>query len=185
MKITLVTGNKNKLAEWRRLLPDDIELTAADIDLEEIQSLDLEAIVIDKAKRAYEHVGSPVLVEDVSAGLVGLGGLPGPFIKYFEIQLGEDALYKLATTDNKDAVVTCMIGYYDGARAIAARGDIRGTVVSYRGDVGFGFDHVFVPEGQTETYAEMGRAAKDAISHRSQAIKEMLRQLSLEESVSA
>ncbi|HET6924566.1 MAG TPA: non-canonical purine NTP pyrophosphatase, partial [Candidatus Saccharimonadales bacterium] len=86
--ITFVTGNPGKLAEWQRLFPADIRLESADVDLDEIQSLDLEAIAIDKAKRAYAQLQRPVLVEDVAAGLDSLGGLPGPFVKYFEKSIG-------------------------------------------------------------------------------------------------
>lgn len=177
--ITLVTGNAGKLKEWQRLLPKDITLEAVDIDLDEIQSLDLEAIVIDKAKRAYEQVGKPVLVEDVAAGLVKLGGLPGPFIKYFEIALGQDALYQLAGKSGEPAIVTATICYYDGVTAITARGDVAGIVVAPRGNNGFGFDVCFQPEGSTKTYAEMDSDEKDSISHRSQALKVLLKQLKI------
>jgi len=77
------------------------------VDLDEIQSLDLEAIAVDKAKRAYEKVGKPVLVEDVSAGLDSMGGLPGPFIKYFEVTLGMDALYQLRKAQDEPGSATC------------------------------------------------------------------------------
>src|SRR4051794_8967648 len=94
--LTLVTGNEHKLAEWRRLLPAGFKLENVELDLHEVQSLDLEVIIIDKVKRAYASVGKPVIAEDVSAGLDKLGGLPGPFMKFFEKQLGKDALFQLA-----------------------------------------------------------------------------------------
>ncbi len=83
MKLTLVTGNKGKLAEWQRLLPKNIEMTNHDVDLNEIQSLNSEEIVSDKAKRAYKILKTPVVVEDVSVGVEHLCWLPGPFIKIF------------------------------------------------------------------------------------------------------
>ena len=82
-QIFLVTGNKNKLREWQEVLPANVQIDTVDVDLDEIQSDDPEVIVADKARRAYEKVGKPVVVEDVEAGLEKLGGLPGPFIKYF------------------------------------------------------------------------------------------------------
>lgn len=174
---TLVTGNTGKLAEWRRLFPEDIPLESADIDLEEIQSLDLEAIAIDKAKRAYEQIGSPVLVEDIAAGLNKLHGLPGPFIKFFELQLGADALFQLAGREGEAAVVSCVIAYYDGEQAVAVRADVTGIVTSKRGSHGFGFDVCFVPDGQDKTYGQMTPAEKDTISHRAKAIKLLLAHL--------
>jgi non-canonical purine NTP pyrophosphatase (RdgB/HAM1 family) len=168
--IYLVTGNAHKLIEWQRLLPADIIIESIDIDLDEIQSIDPQEIVADKARRAYEQVGKPVVVEDVSAGLEKLGGLPGPFVKFFIKQLGGGALYTLAGADGEKATVSCTVGYYDGKELITVRADIDGTVLEMRGDHGFGFDGTFVPEGQTLTYAEMADSEKDSVSHRAKAV---------------
>jgi inosine triphosphate pyrophosphatase len=171
MKITLVTGNTHKLEEWRRQLPSDIEIDAVELDLSEIQSSDPLEIMADKAKRAYEALGIPVVVEDVSAGLLKLGGLPGPFVKFFIKTLGEDALYQLAGKEGEPAITTCSIAYYDGHELVTVRGDVEGTVVAPRGDSTFGFDRTFVAKGQTLSYGEMTGEQKDKISHRSVAIK--------------
>jgi inosine triphosphate pyrophosphatase len=170
-KIFLITGNKNKLEEWRRQLPEDIEIDSVDLDLTEIQSMDPEEIIVDKARRAHEATKKPVVVEDVSAGLIKLGGLPGPFIKFFIKALGNDALIKLAGEQNEPAIVSCSIAYYDGHDLLTVRGDVTGTVVASRGSNGFGFDTTFVPAGQNLTYAEMSGGQKDGASHRSIAIK--------------
>ncbi len=177
MKIFLVTGNANKLEEWRRQLPADIEIDSVDVDLAEIQSIDPEEVMADKAKRAFEATGKPVVVEDVSAGLDKLGGLPGPFIKFFIKQLGNDVLFTLAGEENEPAIVSCSIAYYDGTELLTVRGDVKGFVVKSRGDNGFGFDKTFVPEGQSLTYAEMPASQKDTVSHRSIAIKLLIEKL--------
>jgi inosine triphosphate pyrophosphatase len=177
MKLTLVTGNAGKLSEWKRLLPEEFEIEAIDIDLDEIQSMDLEAIVADKAKRAYEIVKKPVLVEDISAGLEKLGGLPGPFIKFFVKSLGEGALHILADREGEKATVICGIAYYDGVTMFTVEGKVQGTVTTPKGENGFGFDKAFIPEGQMKTYGEMTHAEKDAISHRSKAIKQLSTEL--------
>lgn len=170
-KIFLVTGSANKLEEWRRQLPSDIEIDSVDIDLVEIQSINPEEIMADKAKRAFEATGKPVVVEDVSAGLEKLGGLPGPFVKFFIKKLGDDVLYQLAGSESEPAVVSCSIAYYDGDTLMTVRGDVKGMVVQSRGENGFGFDKSFVPEGHDRTYAEMSGEEKDEVSHRSVAIK--------------
>lgn len=175
-KIHLVTGNQNKLREWQAIMPSTIELTAVDVDLVEIQSSDPEVIVADKLRRAFEHVGEPVIVEDVDAGLDKLNGLPGPFIKFFNEKLGKDALYKLAGREGEPATVACTAGYYDGEKMVIVRGEVHGTVVAPRGD-SFGFDIVFVPEGETQTYGEMTPEKKNSLSHRSKAIHLLIEKL--------
>lgn len=177
--ITLVTGNPGKLKEWQALLPVDasITFTTHELDLPEIQSMDLQAIVEDKLKRAYQELQTPVIVEDVSAGLDDMGNLPGPFFKFFEKELGPTALLQLAKAPNQQATITCTIGYYDGDKTLYAQGKVKAMVVEPRGTNGFGFDSVLMPEGETRTFAEMTPAEKNAISHRGQAIKKLLAKL--------
>lgn len=172
---TIVTGNPGKLAEFKRLLPSGLTFEAVAIDLPEIQSLDSEEIVADKARRAFEIVSKPLIVEDVTAGIDKLNGLPGPFIKFFEQSLGKDALFQLA--GETAATITCTIGYFDGTTLLFAKGMVHGRVVSARGESGFGFDFVFMPEGQAKTFAEMEHSEKDALSHRALAVKDLLQQL--------
>ncbi len=175
-QIYFVTGNQHKLQEWQAMMPADITLEPVDVDLIEIQSDDPEEIVVDKVRRAYEVTGKPVVVEDVEAGLDKLRGLPGPFIKFFNKKLGKDALYQLAGKEGEKATVACTVGYYDGKSMIIVRGEVQGTVVAPRGD-SFGFDIVFVPDGETLTYGEMSKDKKNSLSHRSKAIKLLIDKL--------
>lgn len=169
-KMYLVTGNPNKAQEWRHILPSDIELDIVDVDLIEIQSADSQEIITDKVQRAFEAVGKPVIVEDVEAGLAKLNGLPGPFIKFFIKNVGSDVLYQLAGKEGEKATIACSIAYYDGTNLITVKGEVPGTVVAPRVTEGFGFNITFVPEGETETLAEMSEEKKNSLSHRSKAI---------------
>ncbi len=177
--ITLVTGNPGKLKEWQAILPanSDIKFVMQELDLPEIQSMDLQAIVEDKLSRAYDVLKVPVVVDDVSIGLDGMANLPGPFFKFYEKALGPTALLQLAKKPGEAATIICTIGYYDGKQKIYAVGKVHVSVVEPMGGNGFGFDQVVVPEGQTRTFAEMSPAEKNAISHRQMAIKEMLSKL--------
>src|SRR4051812_34130478 len=112
--ITLVTGNPNKLRELTALAPPGFKFATKKIDLHEIQSMDLRTIIEDKAKRAYEHIKGPIIVEDVSAGLDDLGGLPGPFYKFFRQQMGDNILLTLAAVSSNKITVRCLAAYYDG-----------------------------------------------------------------------
>lgn len=175
MEVTLVSGNKNKMKEYLALLPKDknILITTKSIDLPEIQSMDLLEIIEDKARRAYEIIKSPVIVEDVAAGLDSLNGLPGPFIKFFIESLENNPLLELSKQPNERATITCTTALFDGKKLTHGVGTIKGIVVQPRGKDGFGFDFVFVPDGYDMTMSEMGFEKKNKISHRSLAIKDL------------
>jgi non-canonical purine NTP pyrophosphatase (RdgB/HAM1 family) len=175
---TIITGNQYKADEFKRLLPENIKFTTHSFNLEEIQNLDGDVIIKHKLRQAYAQLQSPVFVEDVSAGLDELGGLPGPFIKYFEQLLGDGALFKLVHHEYSAKIVST-IGYTNGTREIIAHGVVRGTIVAPRSQKsnGFGFDCCFVPNGKSKTYSEMTSAEKDRIGHRGIAVSEFLKKL--------
>ncbi|HSH56252.1 MAG TPA: non-canonical purine NTP pyrophosphatase [Candidatus Limnocylindrales bacterium] len=162
--ITLVTGNPHKLAELQAVFPTSLKLKSQKLDLDEIQSLDLHEIVSHKLHQAYQLIKAPVIVEDVSAELEKLNGLPGPFIKFFEQQLGRGALHTLAGEGR--IRVVCAMGYYDGKTEHIVDGILDGTVVAPRAGEGFGFDFVLVPDGYNQTLSELGTDVKNSISHR-------------------
>jgi len=175
--ITIVTGNPGKVRELQAMADGRLDFAMHSLDLKEIQSLDLQEVVEDKLRRAYEQIKAPVIVDDVSAGLDDLQGLPGTFIKFFNEKLGSDALYQLAGRKEAAVTVSCMAAYFDGKTMIFGRGTIHGTVVAPRGSNGFGFDVVIIPDGQTRTMAEMNEAEKMQVSHRGRAFRDLLRQL--------
>lgn len=176
--IYFVTGNANKFRELQAIFPGHLSLKTHELDLPEIQSMDSAEIVRDKLERAYAVIKKPVIVDDVAAELAHLNGLPGPFIKYFEKTLGKDALWQMVGhTDNHAVLISCTMGYYDGNKHRIVRGEVRGRVVPPRGENGFGFDFVFVPEGETRTAAEMSFDEKNKISHRALAAQELVKLL--------
>lgn len=175
--ITIVTGNPGKLRELQAMAEGFLDFGVHDLDLAEIQSLDLEEVVKDKLLRAYERLKAPVIVDDVSAGLDELNGLPGTFIKFFNQRLGGDALYKLANRREAPVTVRCVAAYYDGSSMVLGNGEIHGTVVSPRGTNGFGFDVCIVPAGESLTMAEMTETEKMQVSHRGRAFRDLLEQL--------
>ncbi|MCA9486304.1 non-canonical purine NTP pyrophosphatase [Candidatus Woesearchaeota archaeon] len=169
--LTLVTGNENKRREFEMLLYNfQVEMKA--LDLEEVQSLDTEYIAKEKAKKAYSLLQKPVIVEDVSAHLDALEGLPGPFIKYFEKKLGDTALLRLLGEEkNRAAFIRCTCVYFDGESLLVSVAEMKGHISrEKRGEDGWGFDVCFIPEGQEKTLAEMGREEKINIFPRSLAL---------------
>lgn len=165
------------MRELKAMAMGRLDFTMHDLDIDEIQSLDLEKIVKNKAKQAFDKIKDPVIVDDVSAGLSSLSGLPGPFIKFFNKEIGSDSLFKLSKSENEEVTISCIAAYYDGKHFILGKGTIKGKIVSPRGDNGFGFDSVVIPDGQKKTMAEMTEEEKMQVSHRGRAFRSLLEQL--------
>ena len=171
---TLVTGNRNKLAEARRLCGHDLD--AAAVDLPEIQSLDLAEVLAAKAAEALRRLGRPVIVEETGLELAAMNGFPGPLIKWMLDAVGAAGVARAALALGDGAArARCMLLYLDGERRIHGEGETRGQLVlPPRGEAGFGWDPVFQPAGGERTYGEMTAAEKDRIGHRGRAWRALL-----------
>ena len=152
-----ITGNQHKADYLANIL--GIELPHQKVDLEEIQSVSLEEIVEHKVKQAYQIIGRPVLVEDVSLTFTAFGELPGPFIKFFiESPDGLEKLCRMLDSfEDRTARAECVFGYYDGANIEFIRGGLDGSIAQHpRGENGFGFDRILQPNGYSgKTRAEL------------------------------
>lgn len=172
MQITFITGNAGKADEVSRYLGVPIEHKS--LDLDEIQSLDLEEIVKDKTLRAFEKVGKPVLVEDVSFVFHGLGKLPGPLIKWFLKELGNEGLCRLVDGKDRSCTATVCYGFHDGKEVHTFEGSMKGSVSnSPLGNNSFGWAPVFIPEGHEKTYAELTNEEQAPIAMRNKALKKL------------
>lgn len=169
--ITLVTGNPNKLKEIRVIL-GDMEITSRAIDVPELQSTSLEEIVRAKVRAAFDAVGSPVIVEDVSFEVDALGGMPGPFVKWWAKAAGyEPALTVCEKAGNWKARAVCGSAYCDGDRVEYAEAAVEGRLTHKSDGEGFGFDYYFVPDGYEQTFAQLGLEVKNQISHRARSLR--------------
>jgi len=170
--LIFVTSNLDKLGEAEEVLGVTLDHHA--LDLPEIQSLDLEVVVRHKARSAWARLRRPVLVEDTSLELAGAGGFPGPLVRWLLVSVGPSGIARFAHAfADTHATVRCMACACDGGEEILGLGVVHGVIAeSPRGRKGFGWDSVFEPEGAGgRTYAEMSRAAKNAISHRRRALE--------------
>lgn len=154
-KVTFITGNQRKadyLANYLGFPVDHVK-----VDVEELQSLELQEIVKHKLVQAYAHVQGPVLVEDTSLEFTELGKLPGPFIKWFIQEMGLEKLCRMLEGKDRAATARCVYGYFDGTNEHYFEGSMVGTISDKpMGDNGYGYDAIFVPEGYTITRAQMG-----------------------------
>ena len=178
--VHFVTGNANKLAEVRSILGSSCDasftLEAKKVDLPELQG-EPEDIAAEKAALAARDIGGPPLVEDTSLCFNALGGLPGPYVKWFLEKTGHDGLNNmLAAYEDKSAYAQCIFAYCEGPgeppSVFVGRTD--GRIVPARGPTDFGWDPVFAPDDPVadgKTYAEMEKGTKNAISHRRRALE--------------
>ncbi|PSN40484.1 Inosine triphosphate pyrophosphatase [Blattella germanica] len=175
--IVFVTGNANKLAEVVAILGKSFpfKLENRKIDLPEYQG-EVNEICINKCKEAAKIVKGPVIIEDTSLCFNALGGLPGPYIKWFLDKIGSEGLHKMLTGwEDKSAYALCTFAFSRGADnddVLLFQGKTEGTIVSPRGTSGFGWDTCFQPTGYDKTYAELPSELKNQISHRSLAVLE-------------
>lgn len=171
-KITLITSNAGKAAEVSRYLGFIVDHVA--LDLHEIQSLDLEEIVREKIISAYTKIQKPVLVEDVSLIFTAFGKLPGPLVKWFEKELGNEGLARLVDGKDRSCIATVCYGYHDGQNVHLVSGSMMGYVADHpRGDIGFGWSPIFIPDGMTKTYAELSLEERDPIAMRHKALAKL------------
>ncbi|GAA5997013.1 nucleoside triphosphate pyrophosphohydrolase HAM1 [Rhodotorula paludigena] len=195
--VLFVTGNANKLKEVRSILlastqhaggsdpatTPSFSVESQDLDLPEVQGTTQE-VARAKVKAAADVVGGPCITEDTALAFEALGGLPGPYIKYFLKAVGLDGLNNmLAGFSSKRATAICTFAYSagPGSEPVLFEGRTEGKIVPARGPTHFGWDPVFEPdEGEGRTYAEMDGTAKNAISHRYRAL-EKLRKFLLEQ----
>lgn len=164
-----VTSNANKWREAQRILGYAIE--RVELDLDELQAESVGAVALAKSRVAYQRLQRPVIVEDAGFELLALGGFPGPYIKYWERQGGLESICRAADgLGDRRVRAVCALGICTEAGSEVVEGAVEGLLALHpRGNSGFGWDAVFVPQGEGRTFGEMTPEEKDARSHRRRA----------------
>ncbi len=172
LQVYFVTSNENKVREAEHIL--GCSLKQIELEIKEIQSLDVEEIVAEKAREAFKKVGETVLVEDTGLYVAAWNGFPGGLIKWIMKTLGNDGLCKILREYDRGTTVKACVGLCNGSEVKLFTGEVTGTIVDEpRGTSGFGWDPLFQPAGSHRTFAEMSPEEKNSISHRMIAMKKM------------
>lgn len=193
MKLIIASNNAHKIFEIKKILAGKFDpilsLKEAGISHETVEdgTTFLEN-ALKKAREICEISGECALADDSGITAHALGNEPGIFsARYAGDHTGnapDEAnnallLKNLQDKDDKTAHYTAAvaIAYPDG-REVTAEGYMYGSIISEgRGERGFGYDPIFVPDGEIRTVAEMTDDEKNAISHRAKALKELLRKI--------
>ena len=173
-KIYFATTNKDKLREARMIL--GIEVEGVERDIEEIQSLDSVKVAEQKARDYFDAVGKPMFIEDLSLVVNAWNGLPGPYIDSFMKGPGNDGILQLLKGfEDRSAIAQTTIVYVDkSGECHTFIGEVKGVISEMpKGDKGFGWDAIFIPEGDKRTFGEMELADKNKYSMRAIALKKL------------
>ena len=131
----------------------------------------MEEIAEGCALRAYSILRKPLFVEDSGLFVPALNGFPGAYSAWVLRKLGNEGILRLLEGKNREAEFRCAIAFTEGKEVRLFTGEVKGRVSeSIRGNGGFGYDPVFIPEGEEKTFAEEP-SLKDPLSHRSRALQ--------------
>jgi len=169
-----VTNNPHKVQDAQKLLTRvQLEHLAADIG--EIQSLDPKEIIEHKLKQAFTQTNKPCFVMDTSFYLDCLNGFPGPLIKWFFKQVGDQKICQICSLfNNYNCHYTTYLGYFDGQETYFFSKTIHGSIAPEpRGANGFDWDTIFIPQGQQLTFAEMSFTEKQQFAVTSTLLREL------------
>lgn len=189
-QLVAATANPHKLIEIAAILGSEVELLPRPADLGEVveDGDTLEANARLKAVAVCRHTGRPAVADDTGLEVPALGGAPGVKSARYAGEHADDAdnrarlLGDLEGADDRSARFrTVAIVVFPDGRELLAEGTITGVIADApRGDGGFGYDPVFIPDGgDGHTFAEMSPDEKNAMSHRGRAFRALAAQLGL------
>ena len=184
-KLVFATNNAHKLEEVSAILGDQVELLSlndigcqADIP-ETAETLEGNALL--KSSYIYKNYHLDCFADDTGLEVEALNGAPGVYSARYAGGEGHDAqanmlklLHELDGKENRKAQFRTAISLILDGKEYLFEGVIKGEIIKEkRGDSGFGYDPVFMPEGYDRTFAELGNDIKNQISHRALAVQKL------------
>jgi XTP/dITP diphosphohydrolase len=185
MQLIFATHNKNKLKEVKSLMPNTISLLSLDdinlINEIEETSTTIEGNALLKAQTIYKQTGINCFADDTGLLVDALNGAPGVYSARYagEQKNDEDNMRKLLLDlldkETRNAHFKSVMALIIDGKEYLFEGIINGKIISEKiGTNGFGYDPIFVPNGYTETFAQLNSETKNAISHRGIALNKLI-----------
>lgn len=184
MRLVFATQNKNKLFEISKLLPNNYSLVNL-LDLnyfEELpeNQLTLEGNASEKAKFVFDKFGYNCFADDTGLEIEALNGKPGVFSARYggdskdpELNIAK-VLNELKEIENRKAQFRTVISLWINNKEFLFEGIVKGNILQEkRGNEGFGYDPIFLPDGYSDSFAEMPLKEKNKISHRAIAFNKL------------
>ena len=184
-KLVFDTNNAHKLEEVAAILGDQVELLSLNdigcqADIPETAAT-LEGNALLKSSYIYKNYHLDCFADDTGLEVEALNGAPGVYSARYAGGEGHDAqanmlklLHELEGKENRKAQFRTAISLILDGKEYLFEGVIKGEIIKEkRGDSGFGYDPVFMPEGYDRTFAELGNDIKNQISHRALAVQKL------------
>jgi XTP/dITP diphosphohydrolase len=183
-RIVFATNNHHKLEEVQKLLNNSLEILSLDdigFDQEIPEDFEtLEENASQKAWHIYKKFNIDCFADDTGLEVDALNGEPGVFsARYAGDQKNSNdnirkLLLNLKNCQNRQAQFRTVISLILDGEEFRFEGLVRGKIInSLKGESGFGYDPVFVPDGYDQTFAEMNLDLKNLISHRGKAVRKL------------
>ena len=186
MRLVVATHNPGKVPEISALLGGNYEIvTAGQLNLPEPDETEttFAGNAMLKARHAAQLSGEVSLADDSGLSVAALDGAPGIFSarwagpgKDFAVAMTkvEERLEEIGATDRAAWFTSALAVAWPDGPCVVVEGEVHGQLTfPPRGDRGFGYDPLFIPDGDDLTFGEMEPAAKDAISHRTRAFAKL------------
>ena len=189
MNIVFATNNPNKIHEVKKLLPKDYKL----LSLKEINCFEeleetantLEGNSLQKAKYVFEKYNMNCFADDTGLEVEALGGKPGVYSARYAGPDGDSEkniqklLAGLNGVENRNARFRTVISLLIKNELTQFEGIVNGKIIEQkRGESGFGYDPIFIPDGYNQTFAQLDIQVKNQISHRGKAVRKLVAFLS-------
>ncbi len=183
-KFVFATNNAHKLEEVTAILKNKVELLSmndinCDVDIPETADT-LEGNALLKAQYIFENYQLDCFADDTGLEVEALDGAPGVYsARYAGDAHNSEANMKKLLQDmegieNRKAQFRTVFALIIDGKEHLFEGIIKGEITkNRRGTTGFGYDPIFIPEGYTQTFAEMGTELKNKISHRALATEKL------------
>ena len=181
-KIVFATNNAHKLEEVAAILGENYEVLSlreigCEADIPETADT-FAGNALQKAHYVKEHFGYDCFADDSGLEVDALDGAPGVYSARYSGGGSEEnmtkLLHNLTEKSERGAQFRTVIALLIGDDTRLFEGIVRGSIIEERrGEGGFGYDPIFVPEGYDKTFAELGSEVKNRISHRAQAVEKL------------
>ncbi|HEY0102170.1 MAG TPA: RdgB/HAM1 family non-canonical purine NTP pyrophosphatase [Brevundimonas sp.] len=186
MRLIVATHNAGKAVEINALLDGHYEVvTAASLNLPEPDETESTFVgnALLKARHAADRAGEVSLADDSGLSVAALSGAPGIFSARwagpekdfaFAMRRVEERLEEVGSDDRRAWFTSALAVAWPDGPAVVVEGRVDGTLTfPPRGDRGFGYDPIFIPDGHSQTFGELDPALKDSISHRARAFEKL------------